>query len=97
MLGARNSSQMEEFYTGGKNEELDVSYISQSYFDLPRQSSTNISVRIILFKQTLRHVESMYKDVGGYDMIYNEFKEMCRKSWSEEIIYLCIDMSKKIN
>ena len=32
----------------------------------------------------------MYKDIGGYDMKYDEFKGMCRKAWSEKFNYLCI-------
>ena len=41
MLGARNSSQIDEFFTRGRHEDLDVYYISQSYFALPRQSTRN--------------------------------------------------------
>ena len=32
MLGAKNSSQIDEFFTRGRHEGLDVYYISQSYF-----------------------------------------------------------------
>ena len=60
MLGAKNSSQIDEFFTRGRHEDLDVYYISQSYFALPRQSIRNNSDRLILFKQTLRDVQSMY-------------------------------------
>ena len=74
MLGARNSSQIDEFFTRGRYEDLDVYYISQSYFALPRQSIRNNSDRLILFKQTLRDVQSMYYDIGAYDMNYDEFK-----------------------
>ena len=59
MLGAKNSSQIDEFFTRGRHEDLDVYYISQSYFGLPRQSIRNNSDRLILFKQTLRDVQSM--------------------------------------
>ena len=41
MVGARNSSQIVEFFTSGIHENLDVFYISQSYFILPRQSNRN--------------------------------------------------------
>ena len=50
ILGARNCSQIDEFFTRGRHEDLDVYYISQSYFALPRQSIRNNSDRIILFK-----------------------------------------------
>ena len=59
MLWAKNSSQIDEFFTKGRHEDLDVYYISQSYFALPRQSIRNNSDRLILFKQTLRDVQSM--------------------------------------
>ena len=94
MLGAKNSSQIDEFFTRGRDEDLDVSYISQSYFALPRQSIRNNSDRLILFKQTLRDVQCMYHDIGAFDMIYDEFKEMCRVAWSEKFIYLCINMAE---
>ena len=95
MLEAKNSSQIDEFFTRGRHEDLDVYYISQSYFGLPRQSIRNNSDRLILFKQILREVQSMYHDIGVFDMKYDEFKEMCRVAWSEKFNYLCIDMAKK--
>ena len=97
MLGARNSSQIDEFFTRGRHEDIDVYYISQSYFTLPRQSIRNNSDRLILFKQTLRDVQSMYYDIRAYDMKYDEFKEMCHKAWDETYNYLYIDMTKNKN
>ena len=97
MFGAKNSSQIDGSFTRGRHEDLGVYYISQSYFGLPRQSIRNNSDRIILFKQTLRDVQSMYYDIGAYDMNYDEFKQMCHKAWSERFNYLCIDMAKKKN
>ena len=97
MLCARNSSQTDEFFKRGRHENLDVYYISQSYFALPRQSIRNNSYRLILFKQRLRDVQSMYYDIGAYDTKYDEFKEMCHKTWSERFNYLCIDMTKNKN
>ena len=97
MLGARNSSQIAEFFTRGRHEDLDVYYISQSYFASPRQSIRNNSDRLILFKQTLRDFQSIYQDIRAFDMIYEEFKEMCRVAWGEKLNYLCIDMTKNKN
>ena len=97
MLGAKNSSQIDKFFTRGRHEDLDVYYLSQSCFALARQSIRKDSDRLILFKQTLRDVQSMYHDIGAFDMIYDEFKKMCRVAWSENFNYLCIDMSKNKN
>ena len=97
MLGAKNSSQIDELFTRERHDDLDVYFISQSYFGLPRQSIRNNSDRLILFKQTLRDVQTMYHDVGAFDMIYDEIKEMCRVAWSEKFNFLCIDMTKNKN
>ena len=94
MLGARNCSQGDEIFTRGKHEDLDVYYISQSYFALPRQSIRNNSVRLKFSKQTLRDVQGMYYDIGAYDIKYDDFKEMCHKAWSEIFNYLYFDKAK---
>ena len=39
----------------------------------------------------------MYYDIGAFDMIYDEFKEMCRVAWSEKFNYLFIDKTKYKN
>ena len=33
-------------------------------------------------------MENIYRDVGGYDMSYDEIKHLCRKRWQEENYYL---------
>ena len=77
-----------------EGENLDVYYISQSFFSLPRQSIRDKSDRILLFKQTLGDVECMYKDIGVYDKKNIELKKMCRKAWIENFNYLCFDMAR---
>ena len=64
---------------------------------LYRDKVLEISDRLILFKQTLRDVQSMYYDIGAYDMNNDEFKQMCQKAWDERFNYLCIDITKNKN
>ena len=82
MLGARNSSQIDDFFSRGRQEDLDLYFISQSYFTLPRQSIGNNNDKLLLFKQTLGDVQSMYYNIGAYCLLYSEFKEMCHKARS---------------
>ena len=70
-------------------------YVSQSYFGLPRQSIRNNNDRLILFKQTLGDVQSMYYDIEAYDMKYDEYEKTSHRAWRERFSYLCIDMTKK--
>ena len=73
---------------------LAIFYLLQSHFDLPEVTVRKKSFKIILFDQTLKVMENIFQDVGGYDMGYGEFKQLCRKSWEDEYNYLCIDESK---
>ena len=46
----------------------------------------------------LKDIENIYRDVGGYNLRFYEFKQSCRKSWEDDLCidkYLCIDRSKK--
>ena len=43
----------------------------------------------------LEDIEHINGDVAGYDMSYDEFEELSRRSWEEVYNYLCVDRSKK--
>ena len=75
VLGSTNSRFIDRFFIRGRHNNLDIYYLSQSYFDLPKRTIRNISNRIILFNQTLKDIVHIYRDVAGYDMSYDEFKE----------------------
>ena len=95
ILGSSNSRFIDQFFIRGRHNNLHTYYLSQSYFDLPKRTIRNNSNKFILFNQTLKGFEHIYRDVAGYDMNYDEFKDLCRKSWDEDCNYLCIDRSKK--
>ena len=79
-LGSSNSRFTDQFFIRGRHENLDIYYVSQSYFDLPKRTIGNNSNKIILFNQRLKNNEHIYRDVAGYDMSFDEVKELCRKS-----------------
>ena len=84
ILGSSNSRFIDQFFIRGRHNNLEIFYLSQSYFDLPKRTIINKINLKILFNQTLRDIEHIYRGVAGYDMIYDEFKEICRKSWEED-------------
>ena len=95
ILGSSNSRFVDQFYIRGRHNNLNIYYLSQSYFGLPKRTIRNNSNKIILFNQTLKDIEHIYRDVAGYDMNYDEFKDLCREPWDEDYNYLYIDRSKK--
>ena len=95
VLGLSNKRLLDQYIIGGRHIDLDIFYLSQSYFDLPKRTIRNNSNKIILFNQTLKNIEHIYRNVAGYDRNYDELEELCRESWEEDYNYLCIDRSKK--
>ena len=90
ILGSSNSRFIDQFFIRGRHNNLDIYYLSQSYFDLPKRTIRNNSNEIILLNQTLKDIEHIYRDVAGYDINYDEFKDLCGKSWEEDYNYIYI-------
>ena len=82
---------IDPFFTRGRHNDLDVYYLSQSYFDLPKRTIRNNSNIIILFQQTLKDVEHIYRDIAGFDISYDEFKSLCKEAWRDKYNYLLIN------
>ena len=75
-----NQNLSDPFSTRGRHSDLDVYYLTSSYFDSPKRTIRNNSKIIILFQQTLKNVEHIYRDIAGFDMVYDEFKSLCREA-----------------
>ena len=86
-----NQKLLDPFFTRGRHNLCDVYYLSQSYFEVPKRTIRNNSNIIILFQQTLKEVEHIHRDIAGFDMSYDEFKELCREAWKEKYNYLLIN------
>ena len=86
-----NQKLTDPFFTRGRHNDLDVYYLSQSYFDLPKRTIRNNSNIIILFQQTLKDVEHIYRDIADFDMSNDEFKSLCREAWRDNYNYLLIN------
>ena len=82
---------LDPFFTRGRHNDLDVYYLSQSYFDLPKRTIRNNSNIIILFQQTLKDVQHINTDIAGFDMSYDEFKSLCKEAWRDKYNYLLIN------
>ena len=95
MLLSKQESNIDLFFTGGRHNNIDIYYISQSFFNLPKNTIRNNSNIIILFKQTLRDIILLFHDIAGLDMNLEEWKELCRKAWENDYDYLQIDRSDR--
>ena len=57
ILGSSNIKFIDQFFIRGRHNNLDIYYLSQSYFDLPKRTIRNNSNKTSLFNQTLKDFE----------------------------------------
>ena len=79
MLLSKQKSNNDLFFTRGRHQKIDIHYISQSCFNLPKNTISNNSYIIILFKQTPRDITLLIHDIAGLDMNLEEWKQLCRR------------------
>ena len=91
MLLSKEESNIDLFFTRGRPNNIDHSYIFRSYFHLPKNTIRNKSNKIILFKQTLRDIILLFHDIAGLDMNIEEWKQLRRRAWENDYEYLQID------
>ena len=72
MLLSKQESKINLFFTRGRHNNIDIYYISQSYFHLPKKTIRNNSNIIILNKQTRRDIILLFHDIAGLDMNLDE-------------------------
>ena len=57
ILGSSNSRFIDQCFIRGRHKNLDIYFLSQSYFDLPKRTIRNNSNKLVLFNQTLKDIE----------------------------------------
>ena len=57
---------------------------------MPKRTLRNNSKITYLLQQTLKDIEHIYRDIAGFDMSYDEFKNLCRETWKEKNNYLLL-------
>ena len=93
--GSSDCKDMDQFFVRRRHEILDIFCLSESYFALPKKQNEIKVTKTIFFRQNLKDLENIYRDVGGYDESYDEFKDLCRKTWQYKHNHLWINRSKK--
>ena len=77
ILGSSNGRYIDQTFIRVQHNNLDFRYLSQFCFDLPKRIIRNESNKTFLFNQTLKDIKNLCRDVAGYDMSFDDFKELC--------------------
>ena len=72
ILGSKEAKISDAFFTRGGHQNLGIYYISQSWYELPKNPNRNSCSRITLFPQTLKDITMIYNDISGLHMCFLE-------------------------
>ena len=86
LLGSKEPKDIDAFFIRGRHQNLDVYYISQSWYELPKNTIRNNCSWILLFPQILKDITMNFNDVSGLHMNFSEWREFCRDAWKKYII-----------
>ena len=99
MLGSKEAKDIYVFLTRGRHRNLNIHYISQSWYGLPKKTFRNNCSRIMFFPKTLKDISMIYNDISGLQMNGETFAERCGrkhniifKSIKIKIKVICIDL-----
>ena len=97
MLDTQNKA--EAYYTRGRHNNVDVFYIAQSYFQLPRQTVRENANLFILFKQDMKNLSHIYNDhCAGDGISFETFSNVCNSVWQDDKYnYVTIDLTRVID
>ena len=80
MLLSKQENNIDLLFARVRHNNIDNYYISQNYFHLPKNTTRNISIILILFEQTPREIILLFHAIAGSDMDLEEWKQLCRKT-----------------
>lgn len=91
---SEKQNKIRDYFTRGRHNKNSVFYLSQSFHKVAKQCIRENVNLYILFKQSNNNLESFYKDQVDPDMKFDEFKELCKKTWSKKHGFVMINCDK---
>ena len=97
MLGPQN--KVEAYFTRGRHSNVDVIYITQSYFRLPRQTIRENGNLFMFFPQDRKNLIHIFNDhCAGDNISFSSFSNFCNDIWRESPHnFVTIDLSRTID
>ena len=97
MLGPKEGKDIDVFFTRGRHQNLDIFYISQLWYELPKNTIQINCGRIMLFPQTLKDITMIYNDISGLHMRFSEWRNFCQVAWQKRYNYIQIVKNKDLD
>src|SRR3977135_314422 len=87
---------IENFFVYGRHNNINIIYLAQSYFQLPKKSIRDNANYITLFPQNATDIQSLHRYVTSTDFEkIDDFKIFCKESWKEPYSFITIEKDNK--
>ena len=91
MLGPQN--KVEAYFTRGRHNNIDVIYIAQSYFRLPRQTIREKGNLFMFFSQDRKNLVHIFNDhCSGDGISLDMFCKFCNNVWREDKHFVVLSL-----
>ena len=97
MLGSKEGKDNYAFFIRGRHQNLDILYISQSWYELLKNTIRNNCGRLLLLPQTLKDITKINNSISGVHMWFSERRSFCREAWRKKYNYLQIVKDKDLD
>ena len=94
MLDKRALQKAEEFFTRGRPMGINIVFISQSYYEVPRRTIRENCNFLILFRQNKRSLDALYRDLVDPDMDKKDFERFASHCFKKKHGYMVIDKTR---
>ena len=68
------------------HKDIDV-FLGYNIFRSIKKTIGRNSNVLFLFIRVWKEIGNLYRDIVGFDGLYDEFKALCRKAWKEHFCY----------
>jgi hypothetical protein len=93
-----NQTNIRQYFTMGRHNQLDIFYLSQTYSKIPKQLIRDNANFLLIFRQDELNLKHLFRDHVAPDMSFEKFKLVCDQVWSASPnSFLTIDKENKKN
>src|SRR5271156_1347049 len=84
------------YFVYGRHNNINIIYLAQNYFQLPKKSIGDNANYLILFPLGKSDIASLFRTVTSADFDkYAGFKNLCQEAWKEPFSFITIDKFNK--
>src|SRR5438477_11612838 len=87
---------IENFFVYGRHNNINLIYLAQSFFQLPKKSIRDNANYIILFPQNATDIQSLHRFVTSIDFSkIVDFRSWCNEAWKEPYSFITLEKDNK--